>query len=71
MKRTEMMLAGGLLLVVVGWLVGPSLLDLVTGSGERLEARRLEASRREARRPGASRRGASRRGASSRGATSQ
>ena len=41
MKRRELMLAGGLLLVVVGWLVGPSLLDLVTGSGERLAARKL------------------------------
>ena len=41
MKRSEMMLAGGLLLVVVGYLAGPSLLDLVTGSGQRLETRKL------------------------------
>jgi hypothetical protein len=34
------MLAGGLLLVVVGWLVGPLLLDLVTGSGARLTTRK-------------------------------
>ncbi len=41
MKRSEMILAGGFLLVVVGYLVGPSLLDLVTGSGQRLETRKL------------------------------
>jgi len=41
MKRTEMILAGGLLLVVVGWFMGPSLLELVMGSGERLKARQL------------------------------
>ncbi len=40
MKRSEMILAGGLLVVVLVWLTGPSLLDLVSGSGRRLEARK-------------------------------
>jgi len=40
MKRSEMILAGGLLAVVLVWLTGPSLLDLVSGSGRRLEARK-------------------------------
>tara|TARA_Y100000588_G_scaffold349050_1_gene399146 strand:- start:1680 stop:3545 length:1866 start_codon:yes stop_codon:yes gene_type:complete len=45
MKRSEMILAGGLLAVVVGYLVGPSLLDVLTGSGKRLVARKLELKR--------------------------
>lgn len=40
MKRSEMILAGGLLAVVLVWLTGPSLLDLVSGSGRRLEAKK-------------------------------
>jgi len=40
MKRSEMILVGGLVLVVVGYLVGQSLLDLVTGSGTRLAAKK-------------------------------
>ncbi len=40
MKRSEMILAGGLLAVALVWLAGPSLLDLVSGSGRRLEARK-------------------------------
>ena len=42
MKRSEMILAGGLLVVFVGYLGGPLLLDVLTGSGKRLEARKAE-----------------------------
>ena len=45
MKRTEKMLVGGLVLVLFGWLVGPSLLDLVTGSGARHEKQKLSLGR--------------------------
>ena len=38
MKNSEKFLVGGLLLVIVGWLVGPSFIGLVTGSGARLDA---------------------------------
>ena len=38
MKNSEKFLVGGLLLVIVGWVVGPSFIGLVTGSGARLDA---------------------------------
>ncbi len=40
MKRSEIILAGGLLAVALVWLTGPSLLDLMSGSGRRLESRK-------------------------------
>ncbi|HAB12025.1 MAG TPA: hypothetical protein DCE47_10075, partial [Planctomycetaceae bacterium] len=39
MKNSEKLLVGGFLLVVVGWLIGPSLVGLVFGSSAQLEAR--------------------------------
>jgi len=47
MKRSEMILAGGLLVVVVGYLGGPLLLDVLMGSGKRLEARYAELEKEE------------------------
>ena len=40
MKRNEKILGGIFLLVVVGWFVVPTLLDVVTGSGARLAAQK-------------------------------
>ena len=40
MKRNEKILGGIFLLVVVGWFAVPMLLDVVTGSGARLEAQK-------------------------------
>ena len=40
MKKSEKLLVGGLVLVIVGWLFGPSLLGLVIGSSAQLEARK-------------------------------
>ncbi|GIT30326.1 MAG: hypothetical protein Ct9H300mP1_23720 [Planctomycetaceae bacterium] len=40
MKKSEKLLVGGLVLVVVGWLFGSSLLGLVIGSSAQLEARK-------------------------------
>ncbi len=45
MKRNEKILAGVLLVVVVGYFAGPSLLGLLTGSGERLQAEKLQLTR--------------------------
>ena len=45
MKRSEMILAGGFLVVVVGYFAGPPLLNLVTGSSQQLQARQTELNR--------------------------